>query len=60
MVGLLYVFGYLMLFGHADCRVMNGGRAKWIAEEKPLVADIPEPIYYELPRKLGRYQHKGF
>ena len=36
-----YTLWLFKLFGHADCRVMNGGRAKWIAEEKPLVTDIP-------------------
>jgi thiosulfate/3-mercaptopyruvate sulfurtransferase len=29
-------------FGHTDCRVLNGGRACWEAEGRPLTRDIPE------------------
>jgi len=29
------------LFGHPDLRLMDGGRAKWIAEGRPLTTDIP-------------------
>ncbi len=36
-----YTFWLFKLYGHADCRVMNGGRAKWIAEGKQLVKDTP-------------------
>jgi len=27
------------LFGHEDVRIMNGGRAKWIEEQRPLTKD---------------------
>jgi thiosulfate/3-mercaptopyruvate sulfurtransferase len=36
-----WVVWYLQLFGHADVRVLNGGRKKWIAEGRPLTAEIP-------------------
>ncbi|MFN3596827.1 MAG: sulfurtransferase [Rubricoccaceae bacterium] len=36
-----YAFWTFKLFGHADCRVMDGGRAKWIAEGRPLTRDVP-------------------
>ena len=36
-----YAFWVFKLFGHADCRIMNGGRTKWIDEGKPLTKDVP-------------------
>lgn len=37
----LWVFN---LFGHPDVRLMDGGRDKWILEERPLVTDSAEPV----------------
>jgi thiosulfate/3-mercaptopyruvate sulfurtransferase len=37
-----YAVWLLKYFGHADVRLMNGGRAKWIAEGRPLTTDVPE------------------
>jgi thiosulfate/3-mercaptopyruvate sulfurtransferase len=37
-----YAFWTFKLFGHADCRVMNGGRDKWIAEDRPLTTTVPD------------------
>ncbi|MCL6502284.1 MAG: sulfurtransferase [Pirellulales bacterium] len=39
-----YAFWTFKLFGHADCRVMNGGRKRWEAESRPMVRE-PEPQY---------------
>ena len=36
-----YAFWVFKLFGHQDARILNGGRAKWIAEERPLTKDLP-------------------
>jgi thiosulfate/3-mercaptopyruvate sulfurtransferase len=36
-----YTFWLFKLYGHADCRIMNGGRAKWEAEGRPFVGDVP-------------------
>lgn len=36
-----YAFWTFTLFGHADCRVMDGGRAKWIAEGRALTTAVP-------------------
>ena len=38
----------LKLYGHADVRLMNGGRAKWIEEKRPLSHDVPDivPVQY--------------
>lgn len=36
-----YAFWVFKLFGHADCRVMDGGRTKWVAEGRELTKDVP-------------------
>jgi thiosulfate/3-mercaptopyruvate sulfurtransferase len=36
-----YALWVCSLFGHADVRLLNGGRAKWIAEGRPLTTDVP-------------------
>ena len=36
-----WAFWQLKYYGHADVRLMNGGRAKWEAEGRPLTTDAP-------------------
>jgi thiosulfate/3-mercaptopyruvate sulfurtransferase len=36
-----YALWVFKLFGHKDARIMNGGRAKWIAEGRDLTKDVP-------------------
>ena len=36
-----YAFWVFKLFGHANCKVMDGGRKKWIDEERALTKDKP-------------------
>lgn len=36
-----YAFWVFKLFGHADCRVMDGGRKKWADEGRELTKDKP-------------------
>jgi len=36
-----YAFWVFQLFGHANARVMDGGRIKWIKEGRPLVREAP-------------------
>ena len=36
-----YAFWVFQLFGHTNAKVMDGGRAKWEAEGRPLVKDTP-------------------
>jgi len=36
-----YAFWVFKLFGHKDARIMNGGRAKWIAEGRELSREVP-------------------
>ncbi len=37
-----YALWVFSLFGHEDLRLLNGGRAKWIEEGRPLVTDVPQ------------------
>ena len=37
-----YTYWLFKMYGHQDCRIMNGGRAKWEAEGRPLVRDVPQ------------------
>jgi thiosulfate/3-mercaptopyruvate sulfurtransferase len=36
-----WFFWLLKYYGHKDARLVNGGRAKWIAEGRPLTNDVP-------------------
>jgi thiosulfate/3-mercaptopyruvate sulfurtransferase len=38
-----YAYWYLKLYGHEDVRIMDGGRQKWIDEDRLLVLDSPAP-----------------
>lgn len=37
-----YALWVFKLFGHENCLIMNGGRQKWIEEERPITKDVPE------------------
>ena len=37
-----YAFWTFKLYGHRDCRIMDGGRAKWVAEGRVLTTDVPD------------------
>jgi thiosulfate/3-mercaptopyruvate sulfurtransferase len=37
-----YAYWYLKLYGHEDVRIMDGGRQKWIDEDRPLSTEAPE------------------
>jgi len=45
-----YAFWVFKLFGHDKCLIMNGGRKKWIADQRPLITDKPkyEPKAYQV------------
>ena len=36
-----YAFWVFKLFGHEDVRVMDGGRQKWVDENRPLSQEVP-------------------
>ncbi len=37
-----YAFWTFKMFGHEDCRIMDGGRAKWAEEGRVLTPNVPE------------------
>jgi len=37
-----YAFWVFKLFGHEKCLVMNGGRQKWVDEDRPMTKDVPD------------------
>jgi len=36
-----YAFWAFKLFGHADCRILNGGRQLWMDQKRPTTTEIP-------------------
>jgi thiosulfate/3-mercaptopyruvate sulfurtransferase len=43
-----YALWVMTLFGHEDVRILDGGRARWIAEGRELTTEVPEvtPVQY--------------
>lgn len=37
-----YAFWLFEYYGHANRKIMNGGRAKWTAENRPLTREVPK------------------
>ena len=56
-----YAFWVFQLFGHTKAKVMNGGRAKWVAEERPLSKDVPSypSVSYPTPVRTD-YKIRAF
>src|ERR1700728_4810892 len=48
-----WAFWQLKIYRHADVRLLNGGRKKWLAEGRELTNDIPQykPTNYPAPRE---------
>ncbi|MDN5766788.1 MAG: sulfurtransferase [Humibacillus sp.] len=44
-----YALWVFTLFGHEDVRLLDGGRAKWIAEGRELTRDVPTPAAVDYP-----------
>jgi len=44
-----YALWVFTLFGHADVRLLDGGRKKWIDEGRPITTDVPERPRTEYP-----------
>jgi len=38
-----YALWVFELFGHRDVRILDGGRAKWVAEGRDMTREVPEP-----------------
>jgi thiosulfate/3-mercaptopyruvate sulfurtransferase len=48
-----YAFWVFQLFGHTNARIMDGGRAKWEKEGRPLTREVPhyEATDYHAPER---------
>ncbi|MCO1654785.1 sulfurtransferase [Pseudonocardia humida] len=44
-----YALWVFALFGHADVRILDGGRAKWVAEGREMTTEQPKPEVAEYP-----------
>jgi thiosulfate/3-mercaptopyruvate sulfurtransferase len=44
-----YALWVFTLFGHADVRLLDGGRDKWIAEGRQLTTEVPSPTPTDYP-----------
>jgi thiosulfate/3-mercaptopyruvate sulfurtransferase len=44
-----YALWVFSLFGHPDVRLLDGGRAAWIAEGRPTTTEAPEPAATRYP-----------
>jgi thiosulfate/3-mercaptopyruvate sulfurtransferase len=56
-----YAYWYMKLYGHEDVRIMDGGRQKWLDDERPLSTETPQvtPGSYsarELDRSLRAFR----
>ncbi len=51
-----YALWVFSLFGHGDTRLLDGGRAKWIAEGRPVTTDVASrpPTEYPVPDRDDR------
>ncbi len=49
-----YALWVFELFGHTNTKLMNGGRAKWVEEGRPLTTDAPEVFEAEYDVPHGR------
>jgi len=56
-----YAFWVFKLFGHEDCRIMDGGRQKWIAEGREVTKEKPDfaPTAYK-PQARADYKIRAF
>jgi len=44
-----YALWVCSLFAHPDVRLLDGGRQRWIAEGRPMTAEVPTPAPAEYP-----------
>ena len=49
-----YALWVFALFGHEDVRLLDGGRAKWIAEGRELTTEVPAADPGRVPRRRAR------
>ena len=58
-----YAFWAFKLFGHKDCRIMNGGRKKWEIDKRPMTREAshyPRGTYRAADPKIATPQIRAF
>ncbi len=56
-----YAMWVFQLFGHKDCRLMDGGRQKWVAEDRALTKEVPSfPAGIYTPQQRTDYKIRAF
>lgn len=56
-----YAFWVFKLFGHADCRIMDGGRKKWMDEGREMTKEVPSyPATDYKPQARTDYKIRAF
>ncbi len=56
-----YAFWVFKLFGHTDCRVMDGGRRRWLDEGRPVTKEKPVfPTSEYTPPTRADYKIRAF
>lgn len=54
-----YAYWVFQLFGHSNAKIMDGGRLKWVKEDRPLTTDVPTyppSDYVAAPRDDARFR----
>ena len=47
---LAFAFWVFKYYGYKDVRLMNGGRKKWLTEDRPLTKDVPQQQQQQNPK----------
>ena len=57
-----YAFWVFQLFGHRNAKVLDGGRDKWEAEERPLTRVVPtfSAVTYPVPALRDDASHRAY
>lgn len=55
-----WAFWQMKLYGHADVRLMNGGRRKWLSEGRELTLDVVPVTPAEYHPKCADFENRAF
>ena len=52
-----WAYWQLKYYGHQNVQLMNGGRAKWLAENRPTTTDVPSHAAQSYTAQRSRHLH---
>jgi thiosulfate/3-mercaptopyruvate sulfurtransferase len=55
-----WAFWQMKIYGHADVRILNGGRRKWLEEQRLLSLDVPAPARTKYEAKPADLSIRAF